>query len=618
MSELVTQWLNNMDLRDASASKNCPLISLSVLVNYCLWDCCHLLISSCHQWNYPWSLPLIALIQFSYYFDYYLCLLWLPFTESVLMFAVWDETLPRLAKPILWGLNWKRDWCGKSLLDPKSPQQWIFQVCQYERLVVCGTTLEEATQRGPGLVFVLPFLETATLVDIRVKVFEVWWFRWTVFLSGAANVKIFVFFLVIRCLPSRSSPLTPSLSLWMLLFITGCLDLSSKNLSLNFYANFGLHQYFCTVLLTQSGRQWHFWITTWWEFVWWHVIKSIGDPCFYHDHNLHHLHPLKWRQWEALPPQLLVAFWAPTNSTSCCLRGENYKQQHFLYHVSNVFNCIQILCYIGKRKTQYVNEKLTKKCKQILRADIHHNHDDDHDHNHNNHLSSRKIFILFISTTEDSKSLRTQCLVLIIYRNILSTAAKLRRRKTQGKVQESPQTQQLEMWKGRVRLLLQPESFGTPPRRQHTQALTCQLGCWPQTCIPWSCKVPGTQLPPQSVQHRNLPAFHRALQSCWTGPQLRKWLSPVDSTYPREADSRISLRVSPWCRSWNYKRDPLRRVSVSGSIFCALSVWDLCSNLSWRDRLLWPTKFCLGCWTGWCWSGRSPRHEPRRCRWRMR
>ena len=47
------------------------------------------------------------------------------------------------------------------------------KVCQYERLVVCGTTLEEATQRGPGLVFVLPFLETATLVDIRVKVFEV-------------------------------------------------------------------------------------------------------------------------------------------------------------------------------------------------------------------------------------------------------------------------------------------------------------------------------------------------------------------------------------------------------------------------------------------------------------
>ena len=89
--------------------------------------------------------------------------------------------------------NPMRDWCGKSLLDPKSPQQWIFQVCQYERLVVCGTTLEEATQRGPGLVFVLPFLETATLVDIRVKVFEVWWFRWTVFLSGAANVKIFVF-----------------------------------------------------------------------------------------------------------------------------------------------------------------------------------------------------------------------------------------------------------------------------------------------------------------------------------------------------------------------------------------------------------------------------------------
>ena len=27
--------------------------------------------------------------------------------------------------------------------------------------------------RGPGLVFVLPFLETATIIDVRVKVFEV-------------------------------------------------------------------------------------------------------------------------------------------------------------------------------------------------------------------------------------------------------------------------------------------------------------------------------------------------------------------------------------------------------------------------------------------------------------
>ena len=66
--------------------------------------------------------------------------------------------------------------CGKTLENMLHILQDILnilQVCQYERLVVCGTTLEEATQRGPGLVFVLPFLETATLVDIRVKVFEV-------------------------------------------------------------------------------------------------------------------------------------------------------------------------------------------------------------------------------------------------------------------------------------------------------------------------------------------------------------------------------------------------------------------------------------------------------------
>ena len=31
----------------------------------------------------------------------------------------------------------------------------------------------QATMRGPGLVFVLPFLESATIIDVRVKVFEV-------------------------------------------------------------------------------------------------------------------------------------------------------------------------------------------------------------------------------------------------------------------------------------------------------------------------------------------------------------------------------------------------------------------------------------------------------------
>ena len=49
----------------------------------------------------------------------------------------------------------------------------------------------------------------------------------------------------------------------------------------------------------------------------------------------------------------------------------------------------------GKGKTQYDNEKLTKKCKFILRADRHCNHDDDHDHNHNNHPSSRKILFVY-------------------------------------------------------------------------------------------------------------------------------------------------------------------------------------------------------------------------------
>ena len=47
------------------------------------------------------------------------------------------------------------------------------RIPEYERAVVLGTTLSLATIRGPGLIFVLPFLEHIKRVDIRTRVFEI-------------------------------------------------------------------------------------------------------------------------------------------------------------------------------------------------------------------------------------------------------------------------------------------------------------------------------------------------------------------------------------------------------------------------------------------------------------
>ena len=47
------------------------------------------------------------------------------------------------------------------------------RIPEYERAVVLGTTLSLATIRGPGLIFVLPFLEKIKRVDIRTRVFEI-------------------------------------------------------------------------------------------------------------------------------------------------------------------------------------------------------------------------------------------------------------------------------------------------------------------------------------------------------------------------------------------------------------------------------------------------------------
>ena len=44
---------------------------------------------------------------------------------------------------------------------------YIVQIPEYERAVVFGSTLDMAFVRGPGLIFVLPFLEKVIIVIIN-------------------------------------------------------------------------------------------------------------------------------------------------------------------------------------------------------------------------------------------------------------------------------------------------------------------------------------------------------------------------------------------------------------------------------------------------------------------
>lgn len=47
------------------------------------------------------------------------------------------------------------------------------RIPEYERAVVLGSTLDMASVRGPGLIFVLPFLEKIRRIDTRTRVFEI-------------------------------------------------------------------------------------------------------------------------------------------------------------------------------------------------------------------------------------------------------------------------------------------------------------------------------------------------------------------------------------------------------------------------------------------------------------
>lgn len=57
-----------------------------------------------------------------------------------------------------------------------APLSFLFvirRIPEYERAVVLGSTLDMACVRGPGLVFVLPFLEKIRRIDTRTRVFEI-------------------------------------------------------------------------------------------------------------------------------------------------------------------------------------------------------------------------------------------------------------------------------------------------------------------------------------------------------------------------------------------------------------------------------------------------------------
>jgi len=59
------------------------------------------------------------------------------------------------------------------LTAPLSLMFVMRKIPEYERAVVLGSTLDNASIRGPGMIFVLPFLEKIRRVDTRTKVFEV-------------------------------------------------------------------------------------------------------------------------------------------------------------------------------------------------------------------------------------------------------------------------------------------------------------------------------------------------------------------------------------------------------------------------------------------------------------
>jgi len=49
----------------------------------------------------------------------------------------------------------------------------LVKIPEYERAVVLGSTIDLARVKGPGLIFVLPFLEKIRRIDTRTRVFEI-------------------------------------------------------------------------------------------------------------------------------------------------------------------------------------------------------------------------------------------------------------------------------------------------------------------------------------------------------------------------------------------------------------------------------------------------------------
>ncbi|XP_023327178.1 stomatin-4 isoform X2 [Eurytemora carolleeae] len=95
-----------------------------------------------------------------------------------------DEDEEGYAAVSEWSENSKLRWFTTGFLHVLSyllvfltaPISFIFvlrKIPEYERAVVLGSTLEMASVRGPGLIFVLPFLEKIRRIDTRTKVFEV-------------------------------------------------------------------------------------------------------------------------------------------------------------------------------------------------------------------------------------------------------------------------------------------------------------------------------------------------------------------------------------------------------------------------------------------------------------
>ena len=166
--------------------------------------------------------------------------------------------------------------------------------------------------------------------------------------------------------------------------------------------------------------------------------------------------------------------------------------------------------------------------------------------------------------------------MLIICKNKLWSPAILSWRKSQGRVQGRPRTQQWMMWEDNEELPSQWKFFLKPPRSQpdflHDLA----------TLLGW-CKQIWTRYRSKVLCNRQYLLFHqiqpsivvcKCLHIAWTHFRSCKLYDPVCSICPREACSQFSEKVSLLCKKWSCRLGLLHMVVAQGLVSYVLSAWS--------------------------------------------